>query len=149
MLRRCCARATGCGPFARLEPLRAALRAGVPIVPIAVLGSEEAAPVLGRLGLSRLRRLPLASALPLPAKLKLRFLDRVTPGAQTDAYTLGADLRLTSFRKNLFDTAVPALQRLAGGYQVRHRTHEPLPLILLIDWDSLHSSGGEPAEGAF
>ncbi|MEA2148103.1 MAG: hypothetical protein QOG59_3690 [Solirubrobacteraceae bacterium] len=89
-------------PFRRLEPLRAALRAGVPIVPIAVLGSEEAAPVLGRLGLSRLRRLPLASALPLPAKLRVRFLDRVAPGAQTDAETLGADLR-SLIQENLLE----------------------------------------------
>ena len=48
-------------PFERLEPLRAALRAGVPIIPVAVLGSEEATPVLGRLGLGR--RLPLGAAL--------------------------------------------------------------------------------------
>ena len=80
-------------PFERLEALRAALRAGVPIVPIAVLGSEEAAPLLGRLGLPRLARLPLGAALPLPAKLRLRFLDPVTASAQADLETLAADLR--------------------------------------------------------
>jgi 1-acyl-sn-glycerol-3-phosphate acyltransferase len=89
-------------PFARLEPLRAALRAAVPVIPIAVLGSEEAAPVLGRLGLGRLRRLPLASALPLPAKLRVRFLDPVGPGEHTDAETLGADLR-SLIQENLLE----------------------------------------------
>ena len=75
-------------PFERLEPLRAALRAGVPIVPVAVLGAEEATPVLGRL-----RRLPLGAALPLPAKLRLRFLDAVTPSASADVTRLAGDLR--------------------------------------------------------
>lgn len=80
-------------PFERLEPIQVALRAGVPIVPVAVLGSEEATPVLARLGLGRLRRLALGSALPLPAKLRLRFLDPVSPGAETDPLHLASDLR--------------------------------------------------------
>jgi 1-acyl-sn-glycerol-3-phosphate acyltransferase len=59
----------------------AALRARVPIVPIAVLGAEEAQPVLGRLrSLGRFKRLPslpLTPAIPLPAKFRIRFLEPV------------------------------------------------------------------------
>jgi 1-acyl-sn-glycerol-3-phosphate acyltransferase len=75
-------------PFAHLEPLRVALAAGAPIVPVAVLGGEEATPVL-----ARLRRLPLGMALPLPAKLRLRFLDPVIPNADDDAERLAGSLR--------------------------------------------------------
>jgi 1-acyl-sn-glycerol-3-phosphate acyltransferase len=109
-------------PFDRLGPLRVALQAGVPIIPIAVLGSEEAVPVLGRLGLGRLRRLPLAGAVPLPAKLRVRFLDPVMPvtpvtpavaaasagavdspaPADADAETLAADLR-SLIQENLLE----------------------------------------------
>jgi len=75
-------------PFDRVGPLRVAVRAGVPIIPIAVLGSEEATPVLGRL-----RRRPFGAAFPLPAKLRLRFLEAVTPPADADAVGLAGDLR--------------------------------------------------------
>lgn len=80
-------------PFERLGPIAAALGAGVPIVPIAVLGSEEATPVLGRLGLGRLRRLALGPALPLPAKLRLRFLDPISPEPDADPLHVASDLR--------------------------------------------------------
>jgi 1-acyl-sn-glycerol-3-phosphate acyltransferase len=75
-------------PFRRLDLLAAALRAGAPIVPVAVLGAEEAAPMLGRLPtgplgmlapLRRLPRLDLAVGLPLPAKIRIRFLSPVDP----------------------------------------------------------------------
>ncbi len=67
-------------------------RAGVPIVPVALLGGEEASPIVARLGragaagtgalgrlgsLGRLARLPLASPVPLPAKFRIRFLEPV------------------------------------------------------------------------
>lgn len=65
----------------------AAMRARVPIVPIAVLGAEEAQPVFGRLNplgrlgpLARLARIPyvpVTSALPLPAKFRVRFLEPI------------------------------------------------------------------------
>lgn len=62
----------------------AALEAGVPIVPVAVVGGEEAMPVVGRISLlRRLTRLPsvrVGSALPLPAKVSIRFLEAVDPG---------------------------------------------------------------------
>lgn len=58
--------------------IAAALRAGVPIVPIAILGAEEALPVFARLPrLPRLPALPLAPIVPLPAKFRLRFLEPV------------------------------------------------------------------------
>lgn len=89
-------------PFTRLGGIEAALAAGVPIVPVAVLGSEEASPLLGRLGFTRLARLPLGSALPLPAKLRVRFLDRVVAPPGADAITLAADLRAL-IQDNLFE----------------------------------------------
>jgi 1-acyl-sn-glycerol-3-phosphate acyltransferase len=56
----------------------AAMRARVPIIPVAVLGAEEAQPVFGRLNpLRRLPYLPLTSALPLPAKFRIRFLEPI------------------------------------------------------------------------
>ncbi|MGZ4174449.1 MAG: lysophospholipid acyltransferase family protein [Solirubrobacteraceae bacterium] len=56
----------------------AAMRARVPIIPIAVLGAEEAQPVFGRLNpLRRLPYLPLTTALPLPAKFRIRFLEAI------------------------------------------------------------------------
>ena len=56
----------------------AALRAGAPIVPLAVLGAEESAPVPRSLGtIRRLPRLPLNMPIPLPAKFKLRFLEPI------------------------------------------------------------------------
>ena len=52
-----------------------ARRARVPIVPVAVLGSEESVPVISRIG--PLRRLPITSGVPLPAKFRIRFLEPV------------------------------------------------------------------------
>jgi len=61
----------------------AAQSAGVPIVPIAVLGLEEAMPALA--GALRL-------ALPLPARVRLRFLEPVDAG-RAPADSLAAELR--------------------------------------------------------
>jgi 1-acyl-sn-glycerol-3-phosphate acyltransferase len=65
--------------------VEAAIRARVPIVPVAVVGGEEAAPILARVGLlgplSSRARVPIVSALPLPAKLKIRFLEPVDAGS--------------------------------------------------------------------
>ncbi len=58
-----------------------AIGARVPIVPVAVLGAEEAAPVLARVGpprrLGRLTQLPMSPGIPLPAKFRIRFLESV------------------------------------------------------------------------
>jgi 1-acyl-sn-glycerol-3-phosphate acyltransferase len=85
----------------RLRPFEhgfvaAAARAGAPLVPVAVLGSEEAIPVLARLRpawplpaigpLRRLRQiaLPVVPAVPLPAKFRIRFLQPVVADRSGD-----------------------------------------------------------------
>lgn len=83
--------------FGRGGFVAAAMRAGVPIVPVAVMGAEEAAPTFGHVPL--LKRLtgllyfpitptfphggPLAMLGYLPAKFKIRFL----PPVRTDEYS--------------------------------------------------------------
>jgi 1-acyl-sn-glycerol-3-phosphate acyltransferase len=55
-----------------------ALRARVPIIPVAVLGGEEALPSLGSIAApGRRLALPLSLPLPLPAKFRLRFLEPI------------------------------------------------------------------------
>ncbi|HEX3794448.1 MAG TPA: lysophospholipid acyltransferase family protein [Acidimicrobiales bacterium] len=78
--------------FGRGGFIEIAMRAGVPVIPIAVIGSEEAMPVLFRLptvakalGLpyfpitaNLLTMGPLGVVMPFPAKFKLRVLDPIT-----------------------------------------------------------------------
>jgi 1-acyl-sn-glycerol-3-phosphate acyltransferase len=78
--------------FGRGGFVEIAMRAGVPVIPIAVIGSEEVMPMLFRVpALSRLLRVPyfpvtanmmalgpLGFLFPLPAKFKLRVLDPIT-----------------------------------------------------------------------
>jgi len=77
--------------FGRGGFVEAAMRAGVPIVPVAVVGAEEAAPVFAQLGLLRrltgLLYVPLTPTFPhlglagmlgfLPAKFRIRFLEPI------------------------------------------------------------------------
>jgi 1-acyl-sn-glycerol-3-phosphate acyltransferase len=67
--------------FGRSGLVESAMRARVPIVPAAVLGAEEAVPVVARINplrrLTRLPRLPLTPAIPLPAKFRIRFLEPI------------------------------------------------------------------------
>jgi 1-acyl-sn-glycerol-3-phosphate acyltransferase len=67
--------------FDRSAFVDAAVRAGVPIVPIALLGAEEAAPVFAHIAplrrLTRLPRIPVSTGIPLPAKFRVRFLEPV------------------------------------------------------------------------
>ena len=76
--------------FGRGGFVQIAMRAGVPIVPIAVVGAEEAMPILWKSPqLAKLVGLPylpitanmllgpLGAALPLPAKIKIRVLEPV------------------------------------------------------------------------
>jgi 1-acyl-sn-glycerol-3-phosphate acyltransferase len=70
--------------FGNTSVIESAIKARVPIVPVAVLGAEEAAPALVRLTrltrLTRLARLPGVPPLPtipLPAKFRIRFLEPV------------------------------------------------------------------------
>jgi 1-acyl-sn-glycerol-3-phosphate acyltransferase len=61
--------------------VQTALRARVPIVPLALVGAEESMPAFARINpLRRIVRLPsvaLAPVVPLPAKFKIRFLEPV------------------------------------------------------------------------
>jgi 1-acyl-sn-glycerol-3-phosphate acyltransferase len=77
--------------FGRGGFVEAAMRAGVPIVPIAVVGAEEAAPVFAQLGvlqrLTGLLYVPLTPTFPhlgllgmggyLPAKFRIRYLEPI------------------------------------------------------------------------
>ncbi|MCM2334585.1 MAG: acyltransferase family protein [Anaeromyxobacteraceae bacterium] len=81
------------GHFGRGGFVKVALRAGAPIVPCAIVGSEEAAPAIARTGwLADLFRLPLlatapgfrvasAGLLPLPSRWSLRFGPPIDLGA--------------------------------------------------------------------
>jgi 1-acyl-sn-glycerol-3-phosphate acyltransferase len=85
--------------------VESAVRARVPIVPVAVVGAEESLPVLVRVGLlrrlTRLTSLPLTPMLPLPAKFQIRFLEAIATeelGAvpwedKGLAYALGHEIR--------------------------------------------------------
>jgi 1-acyl-sn-glycerol-3-phosphate acyltransferase len=99
--------------FHRLELLEAAIGARAAVVPVAVLGVEEATPVLGPLPhgrLGRLARVPRRAVaplpLPLPAKVRLRFLEPVPAerleraAAGGGAGRLAEDLR-TLIQENL------------------------------------------------
>jgi 1-acyl-sn-glycerol-3-phosphate acyltransferase len=100
--------------FDRSDFVQSALSAGAPIVPVAVVGAEEAMPVFGQLSalrrLTRLPRLPLTPALPLPAKFRLRFLEPVAtdqlgegaPGDRRAASGLAEDIRAL-IQENLFE----------------------------------------------
>jgi len=63
-------------------------------VPVAVLGADEAAPVITRLRVPALPRLPLAVPVPLPAKLKIRFLEPIDTAKLAGA--AGRDLGLAA-----------------------------------------------------
>jgi 1-acyl-sn-glycerol-3-phosphate acyltransferase len=64
-------------PFSSDGLVEAAVEARAALVPVAVLGAEEAAPVIARVRMPALPRLPLAVPVPLPAKLRIRFLEPI------------------------------------------------------------------------
>jgi 1-acyl-sn-glycerol-3-phosphate acyltransferase len=90
--------------FGRGDFVASAQRAGVPIVPVCVVGAEEAAPTFAHLALPRspggLRALPLTPTFPhlgplgaavyLPAKLRIRFLGPLGVDAGGDRATVQA-----------------------------------------------------------
>jgi 1-acyl-sn-glycerol-3-phosphate acyltransferase len=98
------------------------MRANVPIVPVCVVGAEEAAPVFAQFGalqrLTGLLYVPLTPTFPhfgplgmlgyLPAKFKLRFLEPIDPGgdrAREDkslVQTVAHETR-ARIQENLFD----------------------------------------------
>lgn len=61
--------------FSSRSPIEAALRCGAAIIPVAIVGAEEALPVLARLPLPA--RIPFLAPVPLPAKFRIRFLEPV------------------------------------------------------------------------
>jgi 1-acyl-sn-glycerol-3-phosphate acyltransferase len=71
--------------FGRGGFVEAAMKAKAPIVPVAVVGAEEAQPIFAHLPLKRLTGLiyaPLAPLVYLPAKFFIRFLEPIP----TDVY---------------------------------------------------------------
>ncbi|WP_320669981.1 hypothetical protein [Patulibacter defluvii] len=102
------------GRLAREPAIVAAVRAGVPVVPVAAVGADDAQPVLGRVPLPGGRRLPVTLTFPhlgplafllyLPAKLRLRALPAVATGGSGDvrqqavraAVTVARALRTTT-----------------------------------------------------
>jgi len=84
--------------FGRGGFVQIAMRAGVPVVPIAVVGAEEAMPIVFKIGpLAKLLGVPyvpvtanmlafgpIAGMVPLPAKIKIRVLDPVPFDVEPD-----------------------------------------------------------------
>ena len=84
--------------FDRSGLLIAAIRAEVPIVPVAVLGAEEATPVLATLkALDRVPYLPVVPPVPLPSKFRLRFLEPIETASMSavarEERTLAEEIR--------------------------------------------------------
>ncbi|MDO9408559.1 hypothetical protein [Patulibacter sp.] len=89
--------------------LVAAVRAGVPIIPIAAVGADDAQPVLGRLPLPGGRRLPVTLGFPflgplallayLPAKIRLRALSPLVPDPDDDVAAEAGRLALSTARR--------------------------------------------------
>ena len=108
--------------FGRGGFVEAAMRARVPIVPVSVVGAEEAAPVFAQMGLLQrltgLLYVPLTPTFPhlgplgmlgyLPAKFKLRFLEPIhfdEPDMHTDGalvQTVAQEVR-ARIQESLFD----------------------------------------------
>ena len=66
-------------PFGEDESIETAVRARAPIVPVAIVGAEEAFPVIAHLpGIS------LTPPFPLPARFRVRFLEPVAPTGAPD-----------------------------------------------------------------
>ncbi len=93
----------------------AAVRAGVPIVPVAAVGPDDAQPVLARVPLPGGRRLPVTLGFPhlgplallafLPAKVRLRALSPLQPDAGEDPAAEAARLALSTARRLRHETA--------------------------------------------
>jgi 1-acyl-sn-glycerol-3-phosphate acyltransferase len=92
--------------FDRGGLLISTIRAGVPIVPLAVLGAEEAMPVVAALRALRVPYLPVAPPVPLPSKFRLRFLEPIETAAMSAGVrverTLAEEIRAL-IQENLFE----------------------------------------------
>jgi 1-acyl-sn-glycerol-3-phosphate acyltransferase len=99
--------------FGRGGFVRVAMDAGVPIVPVAVLGAEEAMPVLGNLDvvakLANLPYVPLTSLVWLPVKFRVTFLRPVhVADGPTDDHTVAL------YTEGIRDTIQEALLDMIG-----------------------------------
>jgi 1-acyl-sn-glycerol-3-phosphate acyltransferase len=93
----------------------AAVRAGVPIVPVVATGIDDAQPVLGRLPLPGGRRLPVTLAFPhlgplalvafLPAKVRFRALAALLPDGDAAVAGEAARLALSAARRLRHESA--------------------------------------------
>lgn len=87
----------------------AAVRTGVPIVPVAAVGADDAQPVLGRVPLPGGRRLPVTLGFPhlgplallayLPAKIRLRALSPLLPDTDEEPTAEAERLALSAARR--------------------------------------------------
>jgi 1-acyl-sn-glycerol-3-phosphate acyltransferase len=98
--------------FGRGGFVRTAMRAGVPIVPIALVGAEEAQPIFAHLSplqkLTGLIYAPVAPLFYLPAKFRIRFLEPVPvhemgdPDDRGAVQTIAQDIR-AQIQEELFE----------------------------------------------
>ncbi|WP_224240935.1 lysophospholipid acyltransferase family protein [Hyalangium gracile] len=101
--------------FGRGGFVKLALRTGAPIIPVAIVGSEETSPLLGRIPASFLGvpYVPLTSPVPLPARWTLRFgepvaMEGLGPEAADD---LAEVQRLTERTREAIQGMLQALLR--------------------------------------
>jgi 1-acyl-sn-glycerol-3-phosphate acyltransferase len=101
--------------FGRGGFVKLALRTGAPIIPVAIVGSEETTPLLGRIPASFLGvpYVPLTSPMPLPARWTLRFgepmsMEGLGPDAADD---LAEVHRLTERTREAIQGMLQALLR--------------------------------------
>lgn len=105
----------------RHPALAAAVRAGVPVVPVAAVGADDAQPVLARVPLPGGRRLPVTLGFPhlgplalltfLPAKLRLRVLAPLGPDTDEDVDAETVRLALSVARRLRHEVADMTRQR--------------------------------------
>lgn len=101
--------------FGRGGFVKLALRTGAPIIPVAIVGSEETSPLLGRIpaGFLGVPYLPLTGPVPLPAKWTLRFGEPISmEGLSQDAANDLAEVqRLTERTRESIQGMLQALLR--------------------------------------
>ncbi|MDC0707793.1 lysophospholipid acyltransferase family protein [Stigmatella sp. ncwal1] len=101
--------------FGRGGFVKLALRTGAPIIPVAIVGSEETSPLLGRIpaGFLGVPYLPLTGPVPLPAKWTLRFGEPISmDGLSQDAANDLAEVqRLTERTREAIQSMIQALLR--------------------------------------
>ncbi|MCC7078705.1 MAG: acyltransferase family protein [Acidimicrobiia bacterium] len=100
--------------FGRGGFVRVAMDAGVPIVPVVVLGAEEAMPVFGNLDfvarLANLPYVPLTSLIWLPVKFRIKFLPPIhVADGPTDDHTVAL------YTEGIRDAIQTALLDLIGA----------------------------------